>query len=90
MQNARKRFGMLESTKRPKDTTTRVRVHVDRAVLEPTKNEQSQAGTHLISQLWSVCLVSRPSFPECGQPQDSNISIQRSKVSSCCSSGPIR
>src|ERR1700728_812974 len=34
--------------------------------------------------------LSRYSFSECGQPRDSNISIQRSKVWSCCSSGSIR
>jgi hypothetical protein len=49
MQNAHERFGMLEFTKRTKDTTTRVRVHVDRAVLEPARNDQGQAGAHLIS-----------------------------------------
>lgn len=51
MQNAHERFGMLELTKRTKDTTTRVRVHIDRAVLEPAKNEQGQAGAHLISMI---------------------------------------
>jgi len=49
MQNAHERFGTLEFTKRTKDTTTRVRVHVDRAVLEPAKDERCQASTHLIS-----------------------------------------
>jgi len=53
MQNAHERFGALEFTKRTKDTTTRVRVHVDRAVLEPAKNEQGQAGAHLISMIGS-------------------------------------
>jgi hypothetical protein len=51
MQNAHERFGMLEFTKRTKDTTTRVRVHIDRAVLEPARNEQGQAGAHLISMV---------------------------------------
>jgi len=51
MQNAHERFGLLEFTKRTKDTTTRVRVHVDRAVLEPTKNQQGQAVAHLISMI---------------------------------------
>jgi hypothetical protein len=51
MQNAHERFGTLEFTKRTKDTTTRVRVHVDRAVLEPARNEQGQARAHLISMI---------------------------------------
>ena len=51
MQNAHERFGQLEFTKRTKDTTTRVRVHVDRAVLEPARNEQGQASAHLISMI---------------------------------------
>jgi len=51
MQNAHERFGMLEFTKRMKDTTTRVRVHIDRAVLEPAKDERGQARAHLISMI---------------------------------------
>jgi hypothetical protein len=51
MQNAHERFGELEFTKRTKDATTRVRVYVDRAVLEPAKNEQRQAVAHLISMI---------------------------------------
>ena len=39
MQNAHERFGTLEFTKHTKDTTTRVRVYIDRAVLEPPKEE---------------------------------------------------
>ena len=50
MQNAHERFGTLEFTKRTKDTT-RVRVHVDRAVLEPAKDERGQASAHLISMI---------------------------------------
>jgi hypothetical protein len=38
----------------------------------------------------SAYLVSRCSFSKCGQRRDSNMSIQRSKVSSCRWSGPIR
>ncbi len=49
MQNAHERFGSLEFIKRTKDTTTRVRVHIDRAVLETPKDERSQASAHLIS-----------------------------------------
>ena len=51
MQNAHERFGSLEFTKRTKDTTTRVRVHIDRAVLETPKDEQGQASAHLISMI---------------------------------------
>jgi hypothetical protein len=49
MQNAHERFGTLEFTKRAKDTITRVRVHVDRAVLEPARDGRSPAAAHLIS-----------------------------------------
>jgi hypothetical protein len=48
MQNAHERFGTLEFTKR---TTTRVRVYIDRAVLEPAKEEKDQASAHLISMI---------------------------------------
>lgn len=51
MQNAHERFGLLEFTKRTKDTTTRVRVHVDRVVLESAKNGEGQARAHLISMI---------------------------------------
>lgn len=49
MQNAHERFGILEFTKRVKDTTTRVRLYADRIVLEPAKNEHGQALAHLVS-----------------------------------------
>src|SRR5713226_2507463 len=51
MQNAHERFGSLEFVKRAKDTTTRVRVHIDRAVLETPKDERGQASAHLISMI---------------------------------------
>ena len=51
MQNAHERFGTLEFTKRTKDSTTRVRVHVDRAVLELARDDRSPAAAHLISML---------------------------------------
>ena len=51
MQNAHERFGLLEFTKRTKDTTTRVRVHVDRVVLESAKNGEGQSHAHLISMI---------------------------------------
>ena len=34
-----------------KDTTTRVRVYIDRVVLEPAQDDQAQAGAHLISMI---------------------------------------
>ncbi len=51
MQNAHQRFGTLEFTKRTKDTTTRVRVYVDRAILEPAKADQGHINAHLISMI---------------------------------------
>jgi hypothetical protein len=51
MQNAHERFGSLEFIKRTKDSTTRVRVHIDRAVLETPKDERGQARAHLISMI---------------------------------------
>jgi hypothetical protein len=51
LQNAHQRFGSLEFTKRAKDTTTRVRVHIDRAVLETPKDERGQSSAHLISMI---------------------------------------
>jgi len=51
MQNAHERFGTLEFIKRMKDTTTRVRVYIDRAVLGPPKNDQVQGVAHLISMI---------------------------------------
>src|SRR6267378_7606886 len=51
MQNAHERFGTLEIIKRTKDTTTRVRVYIDRVVLETAKDERSQAANHLVSMI---------------------------------------
>jgi hypothetical protein len=51
MQNAHERFGSLEFIKRTKDSITCVRVHIDRAVLEASKNERGQASVHLISMI---------------------------------------
>src|SRR5487761_359123 len=50
MQNAHERFGTLEFAKRMKDTTTRVRVHVDRAVLEPARDDRGPIA-HLVSMI---------------------------------------
>lgn len=51
MQNAYERFGTLEFTKCTKDTTTRIRVYVDRVVLEQARDERSTVGAHLISMV---------------------------------------
>lgn len=51
MQNAHERFGTLEFIKRTKDTTTRVRVYIDRVVLETAKDERDQAAAHLVSMI---------------------------------------
>jgi hypothetical protein len=51
MQNAHERFGTLEFIKRTKDFTTRVRVYIDRVVLETAKDERGQAATHLASMI---------------------------------------
>jgi hypothetical protein len=51
MQNAHERFALLEFVKRTKDTTTRVRVHLDRAVLEPKNGDQTSATAHLLSMI---------------------------------------
>src|SRR5229473_1403127 len=51
MQNAHERFGTLEFTKRTKDTATRVRVYIDRVVLETAKDERGQAVAHLVSMI---------------------------------------
>src|SRR5437879_4969650 len=51
MHNAHERFGTLEFVKRAKDTTTRVRVYIDRVVLETAKDERGQAAAHLVSMI---------------------------------------
>jgi hypothetical protein len=51
MQNAHERFGSLEFVNRTKDTTTRVRVHIDRVVLETPPDKRAQASAHLISMI---------------------------------------
>jgi hypothetical protein len=51
MENAHVRFGTLQFTKCTKDTTTRVRVYIDRAILELGKDEHSQASAHLVSMI---------------------------------------
>ncbi len=49
MQNAHERFGVLELTRRVKDTFNEVRVQMDRLILEPSKD--SRATAHLISAI---------------------------------------
>jgi hypothetical protein len=51
MQNAHERFGALEFTKRMKDTITRIRVHVDRAVLEPSRDDRGPTRAHLLAMI---------------------------------------
>jgi len=53
MENAHERFGTLEFTKRVKETTTRIRVWMDRLIAEPAKDERGPAAAHLISVLGS-------------------------------------
>lgn len=90
MQNAHDRFGMLEFTKHTKDTTTRVRVPVDRAVLEPAKNEQNQASAHLISmiggdsEIGALCAaVAEGAFFQIQFPAHTNISISLGPEAQC-------
>jgi hypothetical protein len=52
MQNAHERFGTLEFTKHMKDRTTRIRVYIDRAVLEPAKGDKGQARAQVIGEIW--------------------------------------
>ena len=49
MKNAHERFGVLEYTKRMKDTTTRIRVRLDRFIGETDEGREGKA--HLISVL---------------------------------------
>jgi hypothetical protein len=49
MRNAHERFGTLEFTKRVKDTTTQIRVYMNRVVVEPAKEDRGQGSAHLIS-----------------------------------------
>jgi hypothetical protein len=51
MQNAHERFGTLEFIKRTKDTTTHIRVYIERVVLETAKDERDQAAVHLVSMI---------------------------------------
>lgn len=53
MKNAHERLGSLEFTKRVKDTTTRIRVHMDRLIAEPAKEDNGSTAAHLFSVLGS-------------------------------------
>ena len=53
MQNAHERFGTLAFTKRVKDTTTQVRVYIDRLIAEPAKEDRGPLGAHVISVVGS-------------------------------------
>lgn len=53
MKNAHERFGTVAFTKRAKDTTTQIRVYMDRLIAEPSKEERGPAAAHLLSVLGS-------------------------------------
>lgn len=53
MKNAHERFGSAAFTKRMKDTTTQIRVYMDRFIAEPPQGQRGTAGAHLISVLGS-------------------------------------
>ncbi len=53
MNNAHERFGTVTFTKRVKDTATQVRVHMDRLIAEPPKEERGSAVAHLVSMVGS-------------------------------------
>lgn len=72
MKNARKRFGWLEFEKPLKDTTTRIRVALDRLIGEPPENKGFRSfnlgyGTFVkfsgrSGSLWPVVQVVQPEF----------------------------
>jgi hypothetical protein len=49
MQNAHERFGMLEFTRRIKDTTTHIRLRLDRFIGEIPESKEGEASAHLLS-----------------------------------------
>src|ERR1700682_2871247 len=57
LKNAHERFGWLEFHKRLKDTTTRVRLPLDRFIGEITEDKSSRQTGHLISVLGSAADV---------------------------------
>lgn len=74
MKNAHERFGWLEFHKRLKDTTTRVRLPLDRFIGETTEGKSSRQTGHLISVLGSdvdvgaiwAAIVSQEPVTVCG------------------------
>lgn len=53
MKNAYQRFGTLAFTKRVKDTTTQIRVYMDRMMTELANNDGAPLAAHLISVIGS-------------------------------------
>jgi hypothetical protein len=70
MKNAHERFGVLEYTKRMKDTTTRIRLRLDRFIGEVDDARNGKA--HLISVLF---WVGTPTLAPSGQPSSSRTSL---------------
>jgi hypothetical protein len=53
MKNAYERFGTLAFTKRVKDTTTQIRVYMDRLIAEPVKEGRGPVAAHFVSVVGS-------------------------------------
>ena len=53
MKNAHERFGIVAFTKRAKDTTTQIRVYMDRLIAEPAKEGRGAAAAHFLSVVGS-------------------------------------
>lgn len=90
MHNAHERFGILEFTKRTKDTTTRVRAYLDRAVVEPTNGERQPANAHLLSMIGGDSEIGAlcGAIAEAGSfriqfPADTNISVSLGPEAHC-------
>lgn len=90
MLNAHERFGTLEFTKRTRDTTTCVRVYIDRAVVEPPHNDRSSASAHLISliggdsEIGAVCAaVAEGALFRLQFPDDTNVSASLGPEAQC-------
>lgn len=90
MHNAHERFGMLEFTKRAKDTTTRVRVYLDRAILEPARADQNSANAHLISmiggdaEIGALCaVIAEAALFRIQLPNNTNFSLSLGPEAQC-------
>ena len=68
MKNAHERFGVLEYTKRMKDTTTRIRLRLDRFI-----GEVEDDGT--VRPTSSLSWVATPTLAPSGQPSSSRTSL---------------